>query len=114
MWYNYNYQKILDGECEQMLEHRDGIHPSMQTKQQQQIYAVTAKHAQGPVFIGLAQGELEDIKAYFDNQKGYGLEISPANPINVECGFAKKREQLLIRENQLRAELEQIQRELHG
>lgn len=104
-----------EGWCEQMLEHRDGIHPSMQTIQKlQQIYAVTAQYSQGPVFIGLAQGELEDIKAYFDNQKGYGLEVLPAKIINVDGGFAKKREQLLIKANQLRAELEQIQRELRN
>lgn len=77
------------------------------------IYAVTAKHTQGPVFIGLAQGELEDIKAYFDSEKGYGLEVLPAKVINVESGFAEKRKQLLIRQEQLEIELEQIRRELN-
>lgn len=134
MW--YNYQKILDGKVtyldntgwieqmsderenaqkmKQMLGIKEGLDGYVPQREDEQIYAVTAKYTAGPYFLGLATGSQEDICAYFESQKGYGLDVSPVKCINVESGFAEKRRQLLTKQAQLKLELEQIEQELKG
>jgi hypothetical protein len=131
----YNYQKILDGKMtyldntgwiEQMSDERenaqkmkqmlgikeglDGYVPESQNPDEQ-IYVVTAEYRGGFCsFIGLATGNVEDIRAHFN--KGYPLSITPIKIINVKSGLAEKKRELLTKQEQLNIELEQIRQEL--
>lgn len=98
----------------QMLGIKEGLDGYVPQSGDEQIYAVTAKYTAGPCFLALATGSQEDICAYFESQKGYGLDVSPVKCINVESGFAEKRRQLLIKQQELEVEIGIIKQELNS
>lgn len=69
------------------------------------LYIVFATHTDRDIFVGFATGEVEDIEAYFDDRKAYGLRIEEAKPIKVEAGYAKRKNELAMKKAFLEAEL---------
>ena len=76
------------------------------------IYAVHATTLDHPLFLGYATGKIEDIKAYYDDRKQYGLEVTAVKPLHIPEGYAHKREGLLGRKAQLEKELKDIERQI--
>lgn len=76
------------------------------------IYAVYATHVDNIYLLGYAIGEMEDINAYYDDQKAYGLKIKAVKPVAIPKGFAVKRKALLQQKAALQAQLDKLNKEL--
>lgn len=74
--------------------------------------AVYAAHVSREVLLGYATGDMVDIEAFYDDQKGYGLTFKEVKVQHIPTGFAKKCAAL----NELKAEhekeIERINRDL--
>jgi hypothetical protein len=73
--------------------------------QNKQIWAVYAEHEDRRMLLDFACGEIEDIASYFDDQKAYGLNLEPVNPIIIEPGYRAKRNELLFEKAQIERRL---------
>ena len=82
--------------------------------QGKQIYAVYSVHEDRNRLLDFAVGEEEDIRAYFDDQKAYALELKPVDPIVIEPGFCVKRNELLLEKVQIERRLAALNRKLDG
>jgi len=76
------------------------------------IVAVYAKHLDNRRLLGYAKGETKDIEAYFDDDKGYGLELESVEVVNIEAGYAESRTRLLDKRKRIQAELDELNRRL--
>lgn len=73
-----------------------------------EIYAVYATHVDRSVLLGYATGTPKDIHAYFEEKKGYGLEIQTIKPINIPAGYSQKKAALIKIRDRLERELADI------
>lgn len=73
------------------------------------LYIVRGTGSNSDYFIGLATGTVEDITAYYDDKKGYGLRIDQANITNVPDGYAVKRDALIAEKRQLEKRIQTIE-----
>lgn len=71
----------------------------------QQIYAVYATDNDRNRLLDFAIGAKEDIEAYFDDRKSYGLVLEPVNPLIIEAGYLVKRDAILKEKKQLEERL---------
>jgi len=62
--------------------------------------------------LGYAIGHTEDIHAYYDDLKAYGLKLEPVDPVIIPTGYAAKRAVLVKRRDELEAELKELNRKL--
>lgn len=81
-------------------------------RQRETIYAVYAKHTDQNYLLGHAIGEVEDIEAYFDDRKAYGLVLEQVDPVSLRSGYAEKRAELLRQRDELERAMNQIDAEL--
>lgn len=72
------------------------------------LYIVYAENTDSRTFLGLATGNSEDIKAYYDSRKSYGLILEPAKIVEVYKGYADQRKQLLEERGALQARINAI------
>ncbi len=57
-----------------------------------EVYAVYAKNIDRNIFLGYCTSESkEDIEAYYDDKKCYGLMIEQVRPVKIPAGFATKK-----------------------
>ena len=78
------------------------------------VVAVYATQPERQQLLGFAAGDLQDIQAFFDDRKAYGLEIRRLQYIRVPTGFAQRKKELERRKTELLQELEEIKSELKG
>lgn len=76
------------------------------------IYAVYAIHENRNQLLDFAVGEEEDIKAYFDDRKAYGLELKPVDPLIIPTGYCAERNELLLEKVKIERRLAALNRKL--
>ena len=76
------------------------------------IYAVYANVPDRRYLLGFAIGQVDDICAYYDDKKAYGLDLEKVDPLVIPAGFAVKRKGLLAQRDQLQAQLDKLNKEL--
>lgn len=69
------------------------------------IVAVYAEHLDRNTLLGYAMGDHDDIAAYFESRKAYGLKMEEVVPILIPKGYASKREGLVEQKEALEAGL---------
>jgi hypothetical protein len=77
------------------------------------IYLVRAIHVDRDIQLGVVEGDIEDIKAYFDDRKAYGLKITeyvPPTVIQIPKGYAAIKKELELRQTQLDNEVKELDR----
>lgn len=52
------------------------------------MYAVYANHENHRNFLGIASGDMQDIEAFYESRKAYGLDIEPIQVNHIPAGFA--------------------------
>lgn len=76
------------------------------------MYEVYAKYDDRNNFLGIAEGESEDITAFFDRKKCYGIILKEIKIIKVPKGTAKKVEEIKKRQRELEEEQAKLENEL--
>lgn len=76
------------------------------------IYAVYSVHEDRNILLDFACGNKEDIEAYFDERKAYGLEFVLVDPIVIEPGFSSKKSHLLRKKKELENQLKALSRDI--
>lgn len=76
------------------------------------IYAVSATQLDRDQLLGYAIGRTEDIAAYYDSRKGYGLRIEPIKPLRIPDGHARRMAELVKKREAAEKALRQINREI--
>lgn len=76
------------------------------------IVAVYAQHLDRNSLLGYAMGNRDDIAAYFDDRKDYGLEMEEVTPILIPSGYAGTKKSLMKRKEALEAEMSRIQAQI--
>ena len=76
------------------------------------IVSVSATQTDRNYFLGHAIGATEDIEAYFDDSKGYGLEMEPVSPVVIPAGYAAKRKGMLAKRADLERQLKEMDAQL--
>lgn len=78
----------------------------------EQIYAVYANHEDRRLFLGLAVGNVQDIQAFYDERKAYGLDLERANIQYIPQGFASRKAALMGKKRELQQQLIELEAEL--
>lgn len=73
------------------------------------MYAI---HENRNQLLDFAVGEEEDIKAYFDDRKAYGLELKPVDPLIIPTGYCAERNELLLEKVKIERRLAALNRKL--
>jgi hypothetical protein len=77
------------------------------------IYAVYATHVDRNYLLGYCiSDERQDINAYYDEEKGYGLEVERVAPIVIPSGYAVQKKELVRQREVLKKQLEEIDRKI--
>lgn len=77
------------------------------------IYIVWAKSSSNQdTFVGHATGDPEDIKAFFDDRKEYGLYLQAVKIVDVGAGYAYKRHRITEQAANLRETADKLEKEL--
>lgn len=78
------------------------------------IYAVYATSSDSEYLLGYATGDMQDIKAYFDDQKAYGLRVECVTDkvLNIPAGYWEKKAYYLKKKAYYQAVLRGIDKEL--
>jgi len=76
------------------------------------IYAVYAIHTDRNYLLGYATGKVEDIRAYFDDQKVYGLEIKVVKWVHVPANYAEDKSALVAKRNALQKQVDELDRQI--
>lgn len=78
------------------------------------MYAVYANHIDRKVLLGIASGDPEDIKAFYDNQKAYGLDLylERLQPNPIPPGYAALKDTLLAKRRLIAAQLADLDEQL--
>lgn len=71
-------------------------------------YAVYAKGTDRDQLLGFATGQQEDIAAYFDDRKGYGIYCNAIKPVNIPSGYAIQRAKLIAQRQELERQIREI------
>lgn len=74
-----------------------------------QIYAVHAKHLDRNVLLGYCFAESEeDIRAFYDEDKAYGIVITAVLPVRIPTGYAEQRAALIEQRNNLQKQINEL------
>jgi hypothetical protein len=85
----------------------------MKLRGQETIVAVSGTQSDGPPYLlGYAIGAENDIRAFFDDNKGYGLKLSEVKATHIPAGYANTRAKLLQEKAEIEAQLEAINKQL--
>jgi hypothetical protein len=81
------------------------------------LFAVYAVYEERNQLIGHVECDsmvesYDDVKAYFEGQEGYRLELTEVKPIKIPKGYAKKKAELVKKKKELEAQLQEIKQKL--
>lgn len=77
------------------------------------IYAVFATHLDRESPLGyVINSKLEDVEAYFNERKGYGLTFREVWPMQIPRGFAKNKQELLDKKLKLEREIKILEEKI--
>lgn len=77
----------------------------------EQVYAVYAKHVDRNILLGFCISDTyDDIEAYYEEKKAYGLEIEPVHPVRIPAKFAIRKKELVKRRLELEKQLKELER----
>lgn len=79
---------------------------------QEPIIAVYAQNVDRNYLLGYAIGAVEDIKAYYDDKKAYGLVLEPVNFKRIPKGYAADRKALVQKRDNLQKQLDELDKEI--
>lgn len=81
----------------------------------QQVYAVFAKHLDRNKLLGYCYSEsFDDIEAYYEDRKGYGLEVEAVHPIRIVSGYADRKKELADKRDKLQRQIDELNRQISG
>lgn len=77
------------------------------------IHAVFAKYEDRNRLLGyvIAESE-EDVQAYYEDKKAYGLEIETIEPVRIPAGFAAEKSELIRQRDALKKQLQELESRL--
>jgi hypothetical protein len=76
---------------------------------EQQIYRVEGSNVDRNFFIAYATGNEADIRMYFDDRKGYGLELDAVRPIHITPEMTQEKYKLLVERERIERRLKEIE-----
>lgn len=84
-------------------------------RRQETIVAVSGTHNDGAAYLlGYVTGAERDIRAFFDDSKGYGLKMTEVKAKHIPVGYADTRAKLLQEKAAIEAKLAAIDKQLKG
>jgi hypothetical protein len=72
------------------------------------VMVVWANNNDRRLFLGHATGAAHDIESYYEERKGYGLELEPVEITHVESGYKAHKDNIIAKRDRLQAELDQL------
>lgn len=79
----------------------------------EQIYAIFAKHLDRNVLLGYCYSESwEDIEAYYEEKKAYGLEVEHVRPVRIPKGYAEQKSTLVKQREALQKQIDELDRQI--
>lgn len=76
------------------------------------IYQVKGTNDHNSYHIAYCSGNLDDIKKYFENEGGYGLQVDLIKVLEITPQSANEKQQLKLKKLELEKELKNINEKL--
>jgi hypothetical protein len=73
------------------------------------IYRVEGSNVDRNFFIAYATGNEGDIRSYFEDRKGYGLELEAVRPIHITPEMTQEKYKLLVERERIERRLKEIE-----
>ena len=79
----------------------------------EQIYAIYAKHLDRNQLLGYCYSESwEDIEAYYEDKKAYGIEVEAVRPVRIPKGYADRKALLVKERESLQKQIAELDRRI--
>jgi hypothetical protein len=78
------------------------------------LFLVWANDSDRRRFLGLCTGHSNDIEAYYEDKKGYGLDIESVVPTVITAGYGKRKKELIVQKQELERQLKELDNRIKG